>query len=448
MVFLCVLAGPAFASGEENRIQVFYPRAECAGEEIEVDVWDRDYAAWRRHPEHAYVPVETCQEEQAGRLLHELRWRCRDRDPETTWHVGLDVFNPEISQSCEVRPIADAQSRAQIHVASPHEAAIIKWKKGFALVDGSVRVDGVEGVEYELVIALDRSGSAPDASARLAAQVKAARRFVASVNARLGDLRIGVVAFPGVNTPARVMTRPSADRGAIDLALNQALRLGASGDHAFSEGLEAALDLLAPADVKPERPRARPVVAIASDGASVPFAPGSTSGVRELVERARSAGVRVHAFALAGHAHELSPLANKLAERTHGSVRRVPSSALSNNFFAAVRLPLPEAVTIYNPRTQDTTRARLDANGRFRAAVPMAAGDNPLTIVATTTDRSRGERDWKVRYDAMAARDAFLEGERERIRRVRARKNLQISPVRDELAARKSVTPVPGSLDD
>ena len=160
---------------------------------------------------------------------------------------------------------------------------------------------------------------------------------------------------------------------------------------------------------------------IAGDGFSAPFTGDATEGIRAFALRAREAGVRVHAFALAGHAEDLSPLARELAERTHGSIRRVPTGALDNDFFAAVRLPVPESVTIYNPRTEDTTRARLDADGRFRAAVPMAAGDNPLRIVATTTSRGQGELDWKVRYDATAARDAFLEGERARIRRVRAR---------------------------
>ena len=59
--------------------------------------------------------------------------------------------------------------------------------------------------------------------------------------------------------------------------------------------------------------------------------------------------------------------------------------------------------------------------------MPLDAGDNPLRIVARTTGGETGERDWTVRYDATAAKDLFLEQERERIRRVRARKQLVIS---------------------
>ena len=63
--------------------------------------------------------------------------------------------------------------------------------------------------------------------------------------------------------------------------------------------------------------------------------------------------------------------------------------------------------------------------------------------------RSRGEREWKVRYDASAARDAFLEGERERIRRLRDRKKLEISVSPDEFAAFPEASlPSPGALDD
>jgi hypothetical protein len=453
-LLLCVVGGPVLATAGDDRIHVYYPRAECFGDRVEVEVWDRARESWRAHPEHGLVPVESCQVESAGVLLHEIRWRCYEPDREPAWHVGLDVFDPAISQSCEVGPVAAALPSADIHIASPFKGAVVKWKKGFALVDGSVRIDGVEGVQYELALALDRSGTGEQARRRLDAQVLAARSFVAAHAKRLGDLRIGVVAFPGTKSDARIMTLPTSDLRTLDRALGQVARLGTSGSDAFSDGLAAALDLVAPADDKPARPRARPVVVIAADGANAPFVhdatrPSYALRANELAERARKAGVRLHLFALAGHAEAASPLARGLAERAHGSVRRVPAGAFDNAFFAAVKLPLPKAVTIYNPRTQETTRARLDANGRFRASVPMEAGENPLQVVATTTSQSQGETQWNVRYDASAARDAFLAGERERIRRVRARKKLEISVGPDELAARSDHDlPAPGALDE
>jgi hypothetical protein len=453
-LLLCVVGGPVLATGEDNRIHVFYPRAECLRDRVEVQVWDRANEFWRPHPEHGLVPVESCQVESAGVLLHEIRWRCHEPDLKPAWHVGLDVFDPAISQSCEVGPLAAAEPSADIHIASPFRGAVVKWKKGFALVDGSVRIDGLEGVQYELVLALDRSGEGEQARARLDAQVLAARSFVAAHSKRLGDLRIGVVAFPGTKSGARVMTLPTSDLHTLDRALQQVKKLGTSGSDAFTEGLAEALDMLAPADEKPARPRARPVVVIAGDGANAPFVhdatrPSYALRANELAERARKAGVRLHFFALAGHAEEASPLARGLAGRAHGSLRRVPAGAFDNDFLAAVKLPLPKAVTIYNPRTQESTRARLDSNGRFRAAVPMEAGLNPLRIVATTTGHGRGETQWRVRYDATAARDAFLDGERERIRRVRARKKLEISVGSDELAARSEQSfPAPGAQGD
>jgi hypothetical protein len=243
------------------------------------------------------------------------------------------------------------------------------------------------------------------------------------------------------------MTLPTSSLRTLDRSLKQVAKLGTSGSESFTEGLAEALEVVAPVGEAPARPRARRVVVIAGDGNNAPFVhdPGRPSHalrVTELADRARKAGVRVHVFALAGHAEEASPLVHDLALRSHGSVRRVPFGAFDNAFFTAVKLPLPKAVKIFNPRTKDTIVARLDANGRFRAAVPMEAGDNPLQIVATTTARGHGEAEWKVRYDATAARDSFLEAERARIRRVRARKNLEIS-VGEELAASHAPDPSP-----
>jgi len=197
LVLGCVVGGPVFATGEDDRMHVFYPRAECFGERIEIQVWDRGFERWGPHTEHPFVPVESCQVESAGVLLQEIRWRCHEPDLRPAWHVGLDVFDPAISASCEVNPVASTEPSADIHIASPFKGAVVKWKKGFAIVDGSVRIDGLEGVQYELVFALDRSGSGEQARRRLAAQVMAARSFVATHSERLGDLRIGVVTFPG-----------------------------------------------------------------------------------------------------------------------------------------------------------------------------------------------------------------------------------------------------------
>ena len=65
-------------------VYVFYGRGSCRGESIEIQIWNRGSQTWRDHPAHPVVPVESCQLEDAGVLLNELRWRCIDapQDPE------------------------------------------------------------------------------------------------------------------------------------------------------------------------------------------------------------------------------------------------------------------------------------------------------------------------------------------------------------------------------
>ena len=429
---LGVVGTPVLASDDE--IHVFYPRAECLGDEIELEVWDRANGLWRKHPEHPRVPVESCQRETASILLQEIRWRCHEPDAPgfAAWHEGLDVFDPAITQSCEVGPLSSTEATPQIHIASPYEGAVVQRKKSYALIDGSVRVDGVEGVQYELVIALDRSGEGPEAARRLDAQILAARSLVSRLSPRLGDLRIGVVAFPGTKSGARVMTLPTASLRTLDRALQATRKLGTSGVDGFRSGLALALDLVAPSDGERVRPRARPVVVIAGDGTRAPFGnafelPSYPVRIGELAERARKAGVRVHAFALAGHAENFSGMASELASKTRGSVRRVPVGAFDNDFFGGVKLPLPKLVTVFNPRTEHTARARLSEDGRFRAAVKLAPGENPLQITARTTSHTQSERTWRVSFDGSAAKELLLEAERDRMQRIRTRKELEIS---------------------
>lgn len=79
-------------------VQVFYTRKGCLGDRIQLGLWDRAGALWRRHPVHPEVPLETCQIEDAGVLLNEIRWRCIEAPGDqlpAAWVVGLDVFDSE-----------------------------------------------------------------------------------------------------------------------------------------------------------------------------------------------------------------------------------------------------------------------------------------------------------------------------------------------------------------
>ena len=105
------LVGAATARADPNNawardpLLVYYPRRDCRGDRIELEVFDRDAGSWVPHPVHPLVPVESCQVEDAGRLWNEIRWRCDEppgTEPPSVWIVGLDVFDPNVMERCEV----------------------------------------------------------------------------------------------------------------------------------------------------------------------------------------------------------------------------------------------------------------------------------------------------------------------------------------------------------
>ena len=195
------VAVPRMGQSSHDPIHVFFPRGPCESDHLRLETWDRVTRSWQPHPEHARIPVESCQVEDAGRLLNELRWRCEDVGVHNPWNMGLDVFDPAITESCAVGALRSADYAVEIHVATPSRSHVVRTPDRKATLRGSVRIDGLEGVAYDVVLALDRSGDGERAAARLAAQVRAAHGFIERLRPRLGDLRVGITSYPNPDPP-------------------------------------------------------------------------------------------------------------------------------------------------------------------------------------------------------------------------------------------------------
>jgi hypothetical protein len=437
LLTLVLLALPAAGAndpfGEPELAHIYYPRNACESDYVEVQVWNPRDDAWFPHTQHPLVPVETCQLEDPGVLLNAIRWRCAEAELEEDqgWYVGLDIFDPAIVSSCEVGALQTASSDTEIYVARPESGAQMRSESPIAVVEGSVRVDGVEGIDYDVVIAIDRSADGHEPEQRLRAQVDAARHWLRSMAPRLGSLRVAIVSYPDVEPykppAARVHAAPTLDQELLERALDNVLARGVAGDPSFLTGLAAALDLLAPVYEPRTRPRARPHIMLGLDGSAPPatatsLRPDFAVRARELAQRAQKAGVRVHLFALAGVSEEPADVARDFIATSLGSIERVSSDALETPFFASAALPMPQGVVIVNPRTQSVTIAEVDARGHFRAEVPVLAGPNPLELVATTSDDAQESLDWLVRFDDSLVQQSRLAAEREHMRETRGKR--------------------------
>ena len=174
----------------------------------------------------------------------------------------------------------------------------------------------------------------------------------------------------------------------------------------------------------------RTVTPAAIDGWLAPFGadpdPELERGLRELADRARAQGVRLHLLAVAGPAAEPRGLVRELVARSLGRFERFEMDTLAAGF-DAIELPVPRTVVIESPAARKQVEAELTADGRFSASVPIVGGLNPLRIIATASNGAQAEHPLPIEFDETRAVAKALKLELERMRRVR-RKHLEIRP--------------------
>jgi hypothetical protein len=475
---LALLALPRLAlawGSTMDPVFVFYPRDFCSGERIALEVWNRDEQRWVEHPRHPVVPVDSCQLEDAGMLLNEIRWRCLDRDrseQDRGWSVGVRVFEPSVMQHCDVTRTGGGFGETEIHVSTPTSGETIFDADGNVEIEGSVWIGGLAGAEYDIVIAIDTSAakprdateipiaresngrvpSKPSTTDPLTAQVRAARAFVETIRDRLGEIRVGIVSFPGID--AKSARRPvdasnaasmgdsgiffarreiplTDDAVALQRALNRLLHRDRAGPESFTDGLSLAIDeLFRPPDWPgAARPGARRIVMLSADGSGdFPFGPSAQADrdFRERnVERARNAsrrGVALHLFALGGISEEPPAFIDEMLAGSASSFTRVQPPDLGTLFADGVSMPYLENLSIHDAATgQPVGNTSFTTDGRFAASVPLSPGENQLTVRARTSDGDTRESPLAVDFDPRAYQDHLLALEAARIRRMQTK---------------------------
>jgi hypothetical protein len=439
-------ADPRDASWAQDPVLVFYARADCRGENLELEVYDRDLGVWRKHPAHPRVPVETCQVEDAGRLWNEIRWRCEEppgTEPPSLWVVGLDVFDARVMEQCAVGR-REAETGVELRVEKPARGATVRNPTMEVSIEGSVRMNGLPGGEYDVVLALDRSGETrSDGVDLLAAQVAAARDFVETLRPRLGSVRIGIVSYPNLppipgdgGTGAHREIALGDDAAALEASLDALRARGASGFSTFLSAFEYGLHELDPAHRRGARPQARKVLVLVTSARSrLPLGPGADQdasfGARlaSLAQLVRERGVSLHIVGLGGVADEPPESVATALRQSGGSLHRVALPALETPFLGAVPLPELRAVSIENRTAKLAPReAKVEPDGRFALTLPAAPGANRLRLRATLSDGAETVRDWDFSFDDSWVRERLLAAEAERLRRARQQKRLRLDP--------------------
>ena len=393
----------------KDSIRVYFDGGDCGTDHVEVEAYDRQSGAWRPHPTHPRVPVRSCQTEEAGRLWNELRYRCplEPGDRVTGWRP-LQVFDADVMSRCSEVRRASGEHRTAITVSSPAEGAVVRPTEPFVELRGSVDVDGRAGSDYDVALLVDRGAPEP----ALEAQIAAARVFVRGLAPRLGAVRIALLSYPsspqdGEARGAQRLIAWSANESEIDAGLARISQRSVVSPTALSDALDAVLRAFADA-----RPSARAVIVMGVDGARLDATgePAPEDPLLHAAGRVGARGAALHWVALGGLAPEDPALVKRALERAGGTFRRVPPQSYSTHFFAAIELPVAEAVWV-EARTAPApgVPASLDAQGGFSARVPVASGANALVIRARTSDGALHERRFGLVFDDAQAQRKQVE---------------------------------------
>jgi hypothetical protein len=302
----------------------------------------------------------------------------------------------------------------------------------FLAIDTSQSAGQPSGVDVdgdgELGVAAspdDPRSTDPDDSI-LAAEVAAAQRVVDGLDP--SRTRVGVVTFAGEALVERLrdLDRPQVRRAALTLepltsdtrrvrsALYDLARSEPYGMTHMAAGIDlATLELLGLAgSVGSPDPASEKMILFFTDGQpTLPYLSserGNVGAVRVAADRARRAGVRIHAFAIGPEALEGPIAAVEMAAISEGLFTPVPDPGRLTEFVEAMALAGVEEVSARNATSGAPAHAvRLHADGSFEALVPLEVGKNRLEVRARSSRGDEASAAVLVHYAPGSARAAL-----------------------------------------
>ena len=117
----------------EDPITVLFDKA-CHSQVLEIQIWNRIEKHWTHHPEHPRILSGSCQVEDAGYLMNEIRVRCMRTDNRSIepWIDGIKVYEPGVLNECT---LPDSR-KPIIEVSSPEPGAVIQNETRLVRIEG------------------------------------------------------------------------------------------------------------------------------------------------------------------------------------------------------------------------------------------------------------------------------------------------------------------------
>lgn len=292
---------------------------------------------------------------------------------------------------------------------------------------------------FDLVIALDVSGSTssptgsdvngngvvgqprPESFGRssdpgdsiLAAEAAAASRLLAGLDPR--RTRVGLIVFGGdvslspglgrgvvrIERAALTVEPLTADVARIERALEELVVPGvAEGTHMAAGIDHAVLELLGlPGSLSRSDPRSEKIVLFFTDGQpTLPVIDSEAANVRAVLNaarRARRTGVQIYSFAIGPDALAGPISTVEMAAITDGKFTPVRDPGRLARFVDTLHFARIEEIEVRNETTgRAAHQVRLHADGSWEALVPLAEGENRLSVLVRSAsgEEAREER--------------------------------------------------------
>jgi Mg-chelatase subunit ChlD len=368
-------------------------------------------------------------------------------------------------------PAGAATSSVHIKVESPHPGEPLTNKVDQAPIRGNAMTDSDRPASFDVIIAIDVSGSTKAASGVdvdrdgevgfnpqlellepgtyppgtlstdpddtiLDAEVAAADALIASLDE--SRVRVGIVTFSGDMDPdTGLRLRPDQEDAWLDMPLTNdfkrartslagILARGPHGGTNFAAGLRIAVKELAGlTGAKSEpRPDAKKVVLFLTDGIpTFPIGPGGVSDEGDIeaalnaARLAHKAGIVVNSYALGPNALTAPIAATEIARLTLGTFMPVQNPGDIVSFLQGVTFANIEDVVFTNLTTREvSTDVQLAPDGSFSGFVPVQEGHNKVRITALASDGASGSVDLDLDFAKSGLTDRELALELDRIR--------------------------------